>query len=333
MEDSGQKSDPPASRVPGESSRPFLRRAIEKLRSVHNGEQGLLEAIACGAQAIPALRALLFAREPSGLFQTRCLAVQGLASLEASDVLIDFLSARPEIADATERVGEDAVINAAARALMGRRDELLFDLLMTIAETRLLPGVIAALGAFGRVEPLPYFIAALAEDESRPAAGSALRDLGPSACEALAAVAASRQSSRAEESQSRIRQRRSALILLSEIGMQPHLWPVLRQAMWDQDARISALACQICLSVADECEKPDAVRRLVGLLENADYLLSLKIEQCLATHFDLVKEFFSAIDKKRGGDPLAENAALRTFLRVKAHAEALEEPGNRRSRS
>jgi HEAT repeat protein len=111
--------------------------------------------------AIPALRALLFQREPSGLYQPRCQAVKALAALEAYDVLIEYLNAPRAIADPVERVGEDAVINAAARALTGLHEARIFELLMSLSETRLLPGVIGALGRFGKVEAIPYLVEAL----------------------------------------------------------------------------------------------------------------------------------------------------------------------------
>lgn len=116
----------------------------DRTRSVHAPSATL---------ARQALRALLFEREPSGLYQPRCLAVRALAALEAYDVLVDYLNAAPrEAADPVERVGEDAVINAAARALAGLHEARIFELLMSLAETRLLPGAIGALGRFGRVE-------------------------------------------------------------------------------------------------------------------------------------------------------------------------------------
>jgi hypothetical protein len=102
-----------------------LERAIGKLKPLHDGDQGFVDVIACGRQAIPALRALLFERGPSGLFQTRCRAVEALA----------------------------------------------------------------ALGASGRVEAIPYLVEALAEDENRLAAEAALRNYGSLAHQALAVAA------------------------------------------------------------------------------------------------------------------------------------------------
>jgi hypothetical protein len=276
-----------------------LREAIDKLKSLHDGDRGVIEIAACGRRAVPALRALLLEREPSGLYQPRCKAVKSLAALEAYDVLIEYLNAPRAIADPIERVGEDAVINAAARALAGLHEARIFELLMSLAETRLLPGVIGALGRFGKVEAIPYLVEALAEDESRPAAEAALRNFASSARQALLVAATQRSPPVGRESESSLRRRRSALQLLTEIGIQPETWPVLRNLALDQDAKIAVLACKICLVGALDPEKDAAIRRLIDLLPSVDFALTDEIEQCLP--FDNVKKVVAAAIQ--AGDP------------------------------
>ncbi|MGO9234689.1 MAG: hypothetical protein ACLP4V_11645 [Methylocella sp.] len=68
-----------------------VQHAIGKLKSLYGGYRGLIEVVTCGNTAIPALRALLFEREPSGLYQSRCLAVRALSALKAYDMLVDYL--------------------------------------------------------------------------------------------------------------------------------------------------------------------------------------------------------------------------------------------------
>lgn len=309
----------------GRRDQASVERAIERLKSLHDGDRGLVETVACGRRAIAPLRALLFEREPSGLFQTRCLAVKALAALRAYDVLADFLSTPRRITDPVECVGEDAVINAAARALADLDEEQAFQLLISLAEAYLLPGVVAALGALKRAEALPYLIAALAEDESRPAAEVALRNLGSFACQALVVAAARCASPLQPESDSRLRQRRSAIALLSEIGIQPYVWPALRPAMLDQDAKIAVLACKLCLAMAPVNEKREAVRNLIGLLESADAALSLEIEACLALDFETASEGIVAV-LQESLEPIADSAKSRTrraLLRVKTRVGEL----------
>ncbi|GEM_PF-1208245 len=251
--------------------------AIEKLRSLRDGYSAVAEVVACGKKAVPALRALLFEREPSGLFQVRCLAVKALAALKAHDVLVEFLTALREAADPAERIGDEAVANAAARALGRSREVHVFELLLRLAETRPLPGVIAAIGASGRAGAIPYLIEALAEDESRFAAEAALRKFGAHAQQALIVAACKDSPSLDRESESRLRQRRSALELLAEHGIEPEQWPVLRNLMQDEDPKIAVLACKICLLSAPETEKCEAVLRLKDLRPSADFVLGHRL--------------------------------------------------------
>jgi len=172
--------------------------------------------------------------------------VRALAALDAYDVLIEYLNAPREVADPVERVGEDAVITqwptlwrSARGAYIGAALEL--------AETRILLGVILALGGFGRIKTIPFLVEALADDECRPAAEAALRKFGTTVREALLVAATACSPPVERESDSSLRRRRSALALLIEIGIRPETWPLLRRLMQDKDSKIAVLACKICL--------------------------------------------------------------------------------------
>ena len=259
-----------------------LAAALAALRSLRDGDRAVAEVAVHGADAISALRALLFEREPSGLFETRVRAVEALALVGAHDVLIEFLDSLHDADDPLERLGDDAIVNAAARALTGLGGPRIFHLLTSLAENRIRPGVIAALGAFRRVEAIPYLLAALAEDESRPSAEVALLGLGAAARDALAAAARRRPLD--EDSESRLRQRRSALALLLQIGVEPRQWPRLREIMQDRDPKAQQLACRICLAFAPESERTEAVVRLKQLMKSASMPEWLDIRRSLAKH-------------------------------------------------
>jgi HEAT repeat protein len=264
------------------TNRTPLSLAIEALRSLHDGDRGVAETIALGKEAIPPLRELLFEREPSGLFETRRRAVEALASLGAYKTLVDFLESSPNIADPVERLGEDAVINAAARALRDLREPCVFRLLISLIERRgALPGVVMALGGFRRAEAIPHLINALAEDESRAEAEAALREVGALAHDSLIVEALPDPTPTDRESESRLRQRRSALALLVQSGIRPREWPALRNIMDDRDPRLALLACRLCLSCAPKSERREAIARLRSLLPGADIPLRLDIEQSL----------------------------------------------------
>jgi hypothetical protein len=277
-----------------------IDRAINRLLSLQEGDLGVVEVIACGDGTIPALRDILFRREPSGLYQTRCRAVEALGALGAFDVLLEFLRANRIISDPIERVGEDAVINAAAQALLRRRDQDILDVLLRLAKKPSLTGVIGALGTFKDVKTIQPLVNALEDDASRPTAEAALKRLGAVARSALIAAARSRVPSLEQESETSRRRRRSALDLLSEMGVPQRTWPALRPMLHDHDARIAFLACKICLTKEAGSEKQTAIRRLIDLLAEADWGLADQISACLVDHFDearhAIGEFLAADD-------------------------------------
>ena len=266
-----------------------IERAIAKLKSLQDGDAGVIDAIACGRQAVPALRQILFERERSGLYQTRCRAVEALAGLEASDVLIEFLEADRIITDPVERMGEDAVINAAARALPNVHDPHVFGLLLRLARHAHLTGVIRALGTSGRAEAIPALIAALEDDASRPTAETALRSFGRRTKGALLNAATMQLPVPERESPSSVRRRRSALNLLAEIGVRRQGWAILRHLIDDPDAKIATLACEICLKCASAVERSKAVQRLIKLLVHDDWLRRDDSERVLLSQFAVTR--------------------------------------------
>jgi HEAT repeat protein len=302
-----------------------VEQAIRKLKSLHDGDIGVVEVIACGKPTIPALRTLLFEREPSGLFQTRCRAVEALAKLGAHDVLFDYLSTGRVADDPVERLGDDAVINAAAQALVRVREERVFQLLLRLAQRPSLTGVIRALGAFGRQEAIPLLINALEDDASRQAAEAALKKTGRAARPALVSSANSRVPSPEHESESSLRRRRSAVRLLLEIGISQKIWPALRRLMRDADAKISLLACKLCLVSAPATEKGNAIHRLISLLSGADWMLRDEIEACLMAHVEIASGVVDDYIQKTAVTAegvLRESPTERVLFRIRAHTQS-----------
>jgi hypothetical protein len=301
-----------------------VEQAMNKLQSLHDGDIGVVEVIACGRQVIPDLRALLFAREPSGLFQTRCRAVEALATLGAYEVLTDYLSMERVASDPVECLGDDAVINAAAQAIATVREQHVFELLFRLAQRPGLTGVIRALGAFRRPEAIPVLIDALEDDASRQAAEVALKRLGRPVRSALVSSAKLRSPSSEHESESSLRRRRSTLRLLHEIGISQRIWPALRSLMHDTDAKVSCLSCQLCLLNARAREKSNAVRRLIGLLPGSDWMLRDEIENVLIKHIDIARRLIDGCvqdvaDAAKGTS--GESSTERVLHRVLAHGE------------
>ncbi len=196
-----------------------IENAVNGLKSFLAPDMAVLRVTSYGNEAIPLLRALLFEREPSGLFQARVRAVDALSTLGAHKVLLEFLKTERQLADPVERLGEDAVINAAARALAYRNDPGLFEVLMRLASRPCLTGVVFALGTFRRTEAIPLLVQALSEDASRLTAERALARMGTVARAALTQVVDRPVGCHERESESQLRQRRSARRLLFEIGV------------------------------------------------------------------------------------------------------------------
>jgi HEAT repeat protein len=302
-----------------------IDRAIANLKSLHDGDKGILEVIACGREIVPALRGILFEPERSGLYQTRCLAVEALAALDAHDVLIEFLETDQTINDPIERLGEDAVINAAALAISNARDQYVFQLLLRLARRQCLTGVIGALGGYGKIESIPALIAALEDDGSRLTAEAALKRLGGQAKIALLRTVTLKEPSAERESESSARRRRSALKVLAEIDESPTEWINLRQLVRDKDSKVSAIACEVGLARAPYREQREIVCRLIELLNDADWLLQVEIEQCLAEHYSSARHVIAQYLKEntqdnayRGSKRQAEATLRRVILRAQS---------------
>lgn len=263
-----------------------IRGAIAKMMSLHDGDSGLVDVIACGPKAIGLLRSLLLKREPSGIYQPRCLAARALSALGAYDTLRQFLALRHEITDPIERTGEDAVINAAAHELAGIHNESDFDLVLELLRWRLLPGVIECAGEFKRPEAASFFIDGLAEDDCRFAAEAALLKLGQAAIPGLLRCATSASPALELESQTSLRQLRRALGLLAEIGISPEEAAQLCPLTNHTDNKIAVLACKLCFACGPAALRRIAMDRLVRLREESDWATAEDIETYLSEHID-----------------------------------------------
>jgi hypothetical protein len=278
--------------------------AITKLISLHDGDVGVIETIACGPAAIPALHSILFSRDASGLYETRRRAVEALEALRAFDVLRDFLASPREISDPIERTGEDAVINAAAQALGRVVDTRDMPLLFTLVRTHPLAGVIEALGKFRQVAALPYFIEALGDDFTRPAAETAIRKFGVKARDVLLEAACKPMPSDGREASTSVSRRRSVLKMLQAIPLSATSLPVsLLRFIDDPDSWISLWVCRLCLAYLDITTKQKAIARLIALLQFADELLAEEVEDCLVEHFKLAREAVEISEREQQSLP------------------------------
>jgi hypothetical protein len=306
-----------------------LLRAIRKLSSLRDGDIGVVDVVVCGPRAVPLLRDMLFAREPSGIYETRRRVVEALAQLHADDVLIDYLRNPNAVSDPVEQVGEDAVINAIARALAGSRRAEVIALLLAWAQRRPLSGVIDALGRLGVIKAIPFLVSALVEDECRPSAEGAIRLFGRLAAGALFESAV--RSPRPGEPVVLLnRARSSALKLLAEMGPPSSgLCAALRPLMQDCVLGVAFASCQICLQSADRAVASTAALRLIGLLAAANSFVSSDIEKTLAENFVISEPIIrdrlqSAQSASTGGD--STSRVVEALRRVVAEARIGSNP-------
>jgi hypothetical protein len=259
--------------------------AIAKLRALHEGERSVVDLVACGQAAVKPLREFLFTRDSSGIFQPRCQAVEALAILGAREVLLDFLIHPRDSDDPVEQAGEDAVISAVARALIRWPDDQLFSLLLEMADRKLLPGIVAALGEYRRDEALPILAAALGEDFCRSAAENAFRKLGASVCSCLLNLAILRMPSPDGELESSRRQRRSALKLFEELYQSEAVPDVVWSLVTDGDPQVALTACSICLSRRISLgERDKVVARLIELFDHDDWMFRAEVSNLLTQY-------------------------------------------------
>jgi HEAT repeat protein len=268
--------------------------AIERLKSLHDGDRVFSEVVAFGIEAVPELRALLFKREPSGLYVARRRAVEALAALNSFDTLGEFLRLNREIEDPVERVGEEVVISAAARLIAQLHEDWVFNLLLDTAERYVLSGVLAGLGEFKRPGSIPLLIRALSEDDVRPTAEAVLRSFGRAARPHLIRAANPPKDRVQPESETNLRARRSAIRVLLDIGVTRRDWPLLRPLMQDEDLRIAILACMACAGVGTAADRLDAAARLALLRSRGDWLQRQQIDE-------IAERLAAMRSAKRGG--------------------------------
>jgi hypothetical protein len=253
---------------------------IGRLLSLHDGDRGVLEVVARGPSAIPALRQCLFEREPSGLYEPRRRVVEALAALGCEDILLTFLESNRVFPDPVENAGEEAVLNAAARALRQPCAERASAILLSLATRRRLPGAIQTLARCHDRAALPCFIEALADDIARPAAEDAIRQLGTGATAAL--VQALRTDDQGESNRRRMGAALNLLLDLGAAGEIPSA--VRRRLMQSDDPAIAVSGCRAALRHGGEPERRDAVSRLVALLSFPRWHVRLEAEACLLAH-------------------------------------------------
>ncbi len=267
-----------------------IRSLIERLDSLHDGNQAIDLLVVCGQKAVEPLRRYLLEGRPSHIYQPRQRAVNALAGLGAKAVLIEYLCTPKDIADPLTRFGEEAVVNTAARLLAVWRTDDVFEVLLRIACTQTLSGVIDALASFRRTETVPLLIKALKDDFSRSAAENALKMIGEPAKPSLMNVLLMPGRTDDAESPSNLRQRRSAIKILSNLSLTAKDWPAVKSLFSDPDSEISTTAARMALQIASHEQKKNILKKLIGKIPFVNWDIHAEIENCLVDNYDLAKK-------------------------------------------
>jgi hypothetical protein len=299
-----------------------IRLRIERLNSLVDGEQARMDLVGFGAAAIQPLKEFLFSGRPSGIFQPRQWAVEALGTLGAKDVLLEYLRRDERIPDPVVHHGEEAVRNTAARLIARWKTDDVFELLEWLAQKRILPGVITALGSFRRKEALPILERALEDDVARPAAEEALADFGGDEIETLVSTVHRKRMNEDEEVPSSLRRRRSAAELLSNSPLETGLWPRLRFLLGEDDSELVIHGAKIGTLLAPDVEKTNAVASVLRVLPDSPWYLKEEATKCLeALYFwgELLIENQIAWRSQEPPLKRVTDETLLTLLRLRRH--------------
>lgn len=307
-----------------ERVRSEIRLRIERLTSLVDGHEASMELAGFGTAAIEPLRQFLSEKAPSGIFQPRQWAIEALAAIGAKDVLVDYLAQDEHIVDPVVRHGEDAVRNTAARLVARWKTDDVFHLLLALSQKRVLPGVVDALGLFGRPEALPILERALEDDVARPAAEKALVQFGSQATEALIATVGRKRMNDDEEVPSSLRRRRAAAEILSDSPLEKGLWPKLRPLLDEGDPELVVHSAKIAAVLASDLDKKHAVAALLRVLPESPWYVKDEAAGCLEALYNLAEPLIENEIARRSEMPPLKRAtddALLTLMRLRRHVQ------------
>lgn len=250
----------------------YITRLIEELETLRDGASIVNQLVAVGGAAAPFLAAALLHGRARSVYQPRCWIVEALAGLQAYDVLLEYLRKRETIADPEVCFAEDAVINTAARELQLIFSAEAFSILLELAETRSLPGVIEALGMYRHPSSIPCLLRSLENDLARSAAFEALRTLGQMAKQPVFNEVFHMEPGLPDpESSSSKHRRRACLRLLELLKLSSGDRQRLLELLPEKDPEMVLALCKILASY--EGNRSAAHEKLTAIFPHLDWYL------------------------------------------------------------
>jgi HEAT repeat protein len=282
---------------------------IDRLNSLLDGPEASVRLAGLGTPAVAPLKQFLLSGVPSGIFQPRQWAVEALGTLGAKDALLEYLKRDDPIPDPVIRQGEEAVRNTAARLVARWKTEDVFQILLSLADKHLLPGVISALGEFGRAEALPRLERALEDDVARPAAEEAFLKFGETATDRLVSTATRRKIIENQEVPSSLQRRRSAAKILADTGLGKPFWPRLRPLLDESHPELVVHGARLAVRAGDESDKQRAVIALLRILPDAPWHVREEAASCLKALLYLGEKLIDEEIARRLSEPPQQRAA------------------------
>lgn len=253
---------------------------IRQLDTLIDGESASAKLAASGPRAIAPLANFLLRGRPSGIPQPRCWAVRALFGLGATNVLIDYLDQGPAH-DPVVRLAEEAVQREAALALASLGTTESFLVLLRVSHRQRIPGVIEALGRFGRREAVPILLDALEDDFCRPWAESALEAHFDHDSDLMIRSVFEAHPAADQEDRSSLRRRRALLRLLRGYREPMDVAHRLARLIDSPDPELAVDACAIALASGTADDRRRASQRLVALEPDASWDLHGDIKALL----------------------------------------------------
>jgi len=208
---------------------------ISDLESLVDGEAAAERLIAAGPAAIPWLERFLLSGPGRTVALPRCRAVHALGELGAQGTLLAYFGQHRHPEDAAVRLAEDGVRSAVAEELAKHRCDEVYEALLDAARDRVTGGLVRALSEFRRAKSIPVLFTALDDDLCREEARAALRAM-PTESRSFASLLLRGTHPDSLRFASSLRERRSVLQLLRELGADAEDWPSLREYLQDPDS-------------------------------------------------------------------------------------------------
>lgn len=275
-----------------------IRKLIEALDSILDGELAVTKLVACGNRAVPHLEQFLLNGKPRSVALPRCRAAHALGELAAYSALITYFLLYKPPSDAVVLFAEDAVRSTAAEELLRWKSEEVFEVLLHASKQRATSGVIMALGEFRKPESVPLLFHALEDDVCRDQAKQALRKI-QDAAQQYAILSFRNLTETQLYGSFALRRRRAVLQLLCEFGVSVEEWKDLRYFLAEQDTEVVIATASIGSRLASDGDQREIIHALFRVSRHLNWAQEDEVARLLDKHRELARQIGGTIAEDR----------------------------------